>query len=114
VAGVLQAELASRGIPAVSLRVAIPEPGVEVGEDVVDRLEADAQRTRPGVTPENACSSSVSWLCVVLAGWITRLRTSPMLATWLCSSSASTKRLPASLPALDLEGEHRAVALAAP
>ena len=55
-------------------------------------------RTRPGVTPVASCSSPESWLWVVLAGWITRLRTSPMLARWLCSSSASTNRLPASTP----------------
>ena len=56
------------------------------------------RRTRPGSTSDASCSSGVSWLCVVLAGWITRLRTSPMLATWLCSSSASTNFLPASRP----------------
>ena len=55
-------------------------------------------RTSPGVTSERTCSSAVSWLWVVLAGWITRLRTSPMLATWLCSVSASTNWLPASRP----------------
>ena len=52
----------------------------------------------PGVTPVASCSSGDSCECVVDAGWMTRLRTSPMLATWLCSSSASTKRLPASTP----------------
>ena len=35
---------------------------------------------------------------MVDAGWITSERTSPMLATWLCSSSALTKALPASMP----------------
>jgi hypothetical protein len=39
-------------------------------------------RTYPGVTPVAACSDSVSWEWVVLAGWIARLRASPMLATW--------------------------------
>ena len=57
-----------------------------------------ARRTRPGVTPVVSCSSGVSCEWVVEAGWITRLRTSPMLATWLCSSSASTNFWPASLP----------------
>ena len=52
-----------------------------------------ASRTRPGVTPVASCSAAESWLCVVEAGWITRQRTSPMLATWLCSSSASTNAL---------------------
>jgi MFS family permease len=77
---------------------------LEVGDDVVDRLEAHrqphqarlAQRT-PGGAP---CSSAVSWLWVVEAGWMTRLRTSPMLATWLCSSRPSTNFLPASRPPL--------------
>ena len=50
------------------------------------------------MTPVASCSSADSCECVVDAGWITRLRTSPMLATWLCSSSASTNRLPASSP----------------
>jgi hypothetical protein len=58
------------------------------------------RRTRPGCTPVVSCSSSVSWLWVVLAGWMARLRTSPMLATWLCSSRASTNFCPASLPPL--------------
>ncbi len=49
------------------------------------------RRTRPGSTPVVTCSCSVSWECVVEAGWMARLRTSPMLATWLCSSRASTK-----------------------
>ena len=31
-------------------------------------------RTCEGVTPDAACSSGDSWLCVVVAGWITRLR----------------------------------------
>ncbi len=39
------------------------------------------RRTRPGSTPDWRCSSSVSWLWVVVDGWMTRLRVSPMLAT---------------------------------
>ncbi len=58
------------------------------------------RRTRPGSTPVAACSTSVSWEWVVDAGWMARLRTSPMLATWLCRSRPSTKRWPASLPPL--------------
>ena len=58
------------------------------------------RRISPGFTPVVSCSSSVSWLWVVDAGWMTSERTSPMLARWLCSSSASTKRLPASRPPL--------------
>ena len=49
-----------------------------------------ASRTRPGVTPDSACSCGVSWVCVVDAGWITSERTSPMFATFECSSSAET------------------------
>ena len=56
------------------------------------------RRTRPGVTPVVACSASVSCECVVVAGWIASERTSPMLATSECSSSASTKARPASAP----------------
>src|SRR5690606_19025602 len=55
-------------------------------------------RTRPGATPLASCSSGVSWLCVVLAGWTMRLRTSPMLTSWLNSSVPSTKARPASIP----------------
>ncbi len=35
---------------------------------------------------------------MVEAGWITRDRTSPMLATWLCRVRALTNALPASIP----------------
>ena len=39
------------------------------------------KRTRLGSTPVATCSCSLSWLWVVVAGWMARLRTSPMLAT---------------------------------
>ena len=52
-------------------------------------LDADASRTSPGSTPAEACSSAGSWLWVVDAGWMTSERTSPMLATLVCSSRAS-------------------------
>ena len=42
--------------------------------------------------------SSDSWRWVVLAGWMTSVRASPMLARWLHSSTDSTKRRPASRP----------------
>ena len=38
-------------------------------------------RTYPSVTPVCSCSSGVSCECVVEAGWIARLRVSPILAT---------------------------------
>ena len=57
-----------------------------------------ASRTRPGVTPVANCSSADSCAWVVEAGWITSERTSPMLATWLCSVRASTNALPAGTP----------------
>ena len=74
------------------------------GQEVVDVLHArPPSRTSPRLAPpwRRSCSSaltaaSASWS----AGWITRLRTSPMLATWLWSWSASTKRWPASAPPL--------------
>jgi hypothetical protein len=44
---------------------------------------------------------------------MTRLRTSPMLATWLCSSSASTNACAGLDTALDLERETAPVPLGA-
>ena len=55
-----------------------------------------ASRTSPGLTPAAASAASSSWECVVEAGWITRERTSPMLATLECSARASPKAMPAS------------------
>ena len=70
-----------------------------------------ASRTKPGLTPADSCSAALSWAWVVDAGWITSERTSPMLATWLCSFSALTNALPASHSAGQLEGQHRAGSL---
>src|ERR1700727_1620489 len=56
------------------------------------------RRTRSGDTPVVVCSASVNCECVVDAGWMARLRTSPTLARWLNSSSPSMKRRPASAP----------------
>jgi hypothetical protein len=56
------------------------------------------RRTSPGVTPAVSCCSGVSCAWVVDAGWMTRLRTSPMLARWLNSCSESTSARPASTP----------------
>ena len=52
------------------------------------------------MTPVVTCSSATSCWCVVVAGWMARLRTSPTLARWLCSSSESTNFWPASRPPL--------------
>ena len=54
----------------------------------------------PGVTPVVSCCSGVSCECVVDAGWMIRLRTSPMLARWLNSVTFSTSARPASTPPL--------------
>src|SRR3954462_3496002 len=40
------------------------------------------RRTVPGPTPAARSSSSLSWRCVVLAGWMTRLFASPTFARW--------------------------------
>ena len=55
-------------------------------------------RTVSWVTPAASSSSSSSWECVVVAGWIASDLASPMLARWENSSSESMKRLPASRP----------------
>ena len=50
------------------------------------------KRIRPGVMPPARSCSSVSWRCVVLAGWSARVR---MSATWVTVEaiySASMKR----------------------
>ena len=44
-------------------------------------LDADRKPNIAFGTPVRACSSGVSWEWVVLAGWIARLRASPILAT---------------------------------
>ena len=55
-------------------------------------------RTRPGVTPAVNCCSGDSCEWVVDAGWMIRLRTSPILARWLNRLTPSTKARPASTP----------------
>ena len=67
----------------------------EVGRDA---------RGRPAPRPASC------W-CVVVAGWIARLRTSPTLARWLCSSSASTNFWPASSPPSMPNDDDRALAV---
>ena len=65
-------------------------------------------RIRSGGTPPAWRASSDSCRWVVLAGWMTRVRVSPMLARWLHSSNASMKARPAARPPGDAEREHGA------
>ena len=62
------------------------------------RRPRDRPRCARGRAPRHAATSASSDSCwwVVLAGWITSVRTSPMLARWLHSSTDSMKRRPAS------------------
>ena len=94
--------------------LAARKPGVEVGEDVVERLDADREAHEVGrdAGREPARSASSCW-CVVLAGWIARLRTSPTLARWLNSSRLSMKLLARLDPTLDAERDDRALAVRA-
>ena len=75
------------------------EAGVEVGHDVVDALDADRQpheaRGDAGGQPAPRRRAGCAWCD---AGWMTRLRTSPMLARWLCSSARRRTACPASTP----------------
>ena len=57
-------------------------------------------RTYSGVTPVCACSSGVSWECVVVAGWMISDLASPMFARWLNSLTLLISFAPASLPPL--------------
>mmetsp|Transcript_13807 Transcript_13807/g.33267 ORF Transcript_13807/g.33267 Transcript_13807/m.33267 type:complete len:387 (-) Transcript_13807:250-1410(-) len=52
------------------------------------------------VTPLAVCSVSVSCLCVVLAGWMTRVLASPTLASWLARRTASMNLIPGPRPPL--------------
>ena len=59
------------------------EPALEVGEDVVDVLDADRKpHIAGGHAGRELFCSALSWEWVVLAGWMARLRASPILATW--------------------------------
>ena len=72
-----------------------PGTGLEIGEDVVDRLEADREADELGAHPGGELLSAVASV-----GGRGRMDGQAAdvadLATWLCSSRASTKRLPAS------------------
>ena len=68
-------------------------------------------RMKSGLTPAPTISSSLSWLWVVVAGWIARLLASPTFARWLKSFRLSMNRRPGFQPALDAKAEDRARAL---
>ena len=53
---------------------------LQVGDDVVRVLHADRQADDIVAGTRRLALLGVSWLCVVEAGWMTRLRVSPMLA----------------------------------
>ena len=55
---------------------------VEVGEDVVDMLDADRKADIAVGDAGLQLLFGVSCECVVEAGWIAKLRASPILATW--------------------------------
>ena len=57
-------------------------------------------RMKSGLTPAVTICSSVSWLWVVVAGWIARLLASPTFARWLKSSRPSMNFWPAPAPPL--------------
>ena len=52
------------------------------------------RRIMSGRTPAASCCAGSSWRCVVLAGWLTRVRVSPMLTRWLMKVALSMKRTP--------------------
>ena len=89
--------LARRSLDARRARSDRGERLIEIGDDV-----ARHPRARPTAAPPPArrpradrCSS-VSWRCVVEAGWMIRLRVSPILARWLNSLTLLTSAMPAS------------------
>jgi hypothetical protein len=52
---------------------------LEIGDDVVDVLDADGQPHHVLADPAEASSSGPSWRWVVVAGWQARVLASPML-----------------------------------
>ena len=75
----------------------------------VDGLDADRQPDDVGAgARRRSARSSVSWRCVVDAGWRIRLRVSPTLARCDHSSTPSTSRTPGLEAAAHAEREHRA------
>src|SRR5580692_7968373 len=62
-----------------------------------DSVPTDS-RTVPGLTPAARSSSSLSWRCVVLAGWMIRLLASPTLARWDHSDTPRMRSCPPARP----------------
>ena len=63
---------------------------VEIGDDVVDMLDADATAgSSPASRRPWRCSSADIWRCVVEAGWQASDLASPILTSRLISFSAS-------------------------
>src|ERR1700730_2509849 len=62
-----------------------------------DSVPTDS-RTVPGPTPAARSSSSLSWRCVVLAGWMIRLFASPTLARWDQSDTPRMRSWPPARP----------------
>src|SRR5208283_4935078 len=62
-----------------------------------DSVPTDS-RTVPGRTPAARSSSSLSWRCVVLAGWMIRLFASPTFARWDQSVTPRIRSCPPSRP----------------
>ena len=58
---------------------------VQVGDDVLDRFDADREADEIGGYAGGGRCSGVSWRCVVEAGWMTSVFASPTLARWLNS-----------------------------
>ena len=62
-----------------------------------DSVPTDS-RTVPGPTPAARSSSSLSWRCVVLAGWMIRLFASPTFARWDQSVTPRMRSCPPARP----------------
>jgi hypothetical protein len=62
-------------------------------------------RTMSGGTPAASCWASSSWRCVVLAGWLIRVRVSPMLTRWLMNCALSMNFTPLRQAALHAKGQ---------
>ena len=83
IAGVAGAMPAIPGQPPAGTPAALPSGPVPAPEP--SPTAPPTERSGDGLLNldlEAASACSSSWLCVVVAGWIARLRASPMFATW--------------------------------